>query len=465
MKRDHWRGPFSENPLDVSQDVPSRLCVEIYQNSPPSSSLDFPVGKSARPSEAERSSSPAKPRGLVATLTPPVASSGGGAKAIAERCAEAPQKAPKSTPLGKEHEITAPPPSDDSLFRRLERYELQRIAADLLQPFRAKNGQSPRVCKCLQVPRKAEVEIWRSLQHSKFFYGGLVICGSVWDCLPCAAKISERRRVEIKNAVEAWESMGGSVHMLTLTFPHYEHQQTAPLLEKFGAARVLMRHRKTWKTTVKALALVGSINRVEVTYGANGAHIHCHELLFSKHKNLCITPGCIFPMWSSACIASGLDAPSEQHGVKISTPRQMAEYVSKVGKEAPKWTIELEMTKGHIKRGKIEGMTPFDLLRAFRDTGDCDYADRFIEYSKAFKGKRQLTWSRGLRDLLALDEEKTDEQLAIEHEDDAVIFALVDLEAWRIIRKRNLRGQLIEACGAGIDTVQKFIADIKKGNV
>lgn len=315
------------------------------------------------------------------------------------------------------------------------------------------------------MPRKPDVEIWRSLQHSKFFFGGLVICGSVWDCLPCAAKISERRRVEIKQAVDTWEAQGGSVHMLTLTFPHYEHQRTAPLLEKFGAARVTMRNRKSWKSTAKALALVGSINRVEVTYGANGAHIHCHELLFSKHKHLQIAPGCFYPMWAGACISSGLDAPSEEHGVKISTPRQLAEYVSKVGKEEPKWTLELEMTKGHIKRGKIEGMTPFDLLRAFRDTGDCDHANRFIEYSRAFKGKRQLTWSRGLRDLLALDEELTDEQLAEAHEDDAELFALVDLDAWTIIRKKNLRGQLIEVCGQGIEALQNFIVNIKKGTV
>ena len=370
--------------------------------------------------------------------------------------------------LGKQHEITLQGSQSGStdLFKRLERYELQQIAADLLQPFkkrdRAGKEQSPRVCKCLRVARKPDVEIWKSIEHAKFFYGGLVICGSVWDCLPCATKISERRRVELEQAISTWEARGGSVHMLTLTFPHYENQKTGPLLKKFAEARIKMKQRRNWLDTVKALAIVGSINRVEVTYGANGAHIHCHELLFSEYKALKIDPSCIYPMWSSACVDSGLDAPSEEHGVMVSTPQHMAEYVSKIGKEASKWTLELEMTKGHIKKGKVDGMTPFDLLRAYRDTGDCDYADKFVEYSKAFKGKRQLTWSRGLRDLLALDEEKTDEQVANEHEDDAFIFALVDLNTWSLIRKHNLRGQLLEVCNQGVDALFNFIKSIKE---
>lgn len=359
-----------------------------------------------------------------------------------------------------------PPPPDDSLFKRLERYELQRIAADLLEPFkridRAGVSRSPTVCKCLRVPRKHSVEIWKSFEHEKFFYGGLVTCGSVWDCLPCATKISERRRTELKEAIDIWEAQGGSVHMLTLTFPHYENQKTAPLLKKFGDARITMRNRKTWKSTSKALSIVGSINRVEVTYGNNGAHIHCHEILFSKHKYLQIAPGCFYPMWASACVASGLDAPSEAHGVQISTPVQMADYVSKIGKEASNWTLELEMTKGHIKRGKKDGMTPFDLLRAFRDTGDCDHADTFVEYSKAFKGKRQLTWSRGLRDLLHLDEEKTDEEVAKALEDDAFLFALVGREEWSLVNKFGLRGEMIEVCQHGIEALKDFIEAVKK---
>ena len=376
--------------------------------------------------------------------------------------------------LGKEHEITLRTEiiEEKALATRLERYELQRIAADLLEPFKyvglsgSNKGklQPPRVCKCLQVPRKKVVEIFQSIEHQKFFYGGLVICGSVWDCLPCTSKVSEKRRGEIEEAISIWESRGGSVHMMTFTFPHYENQKTGPLLKKFSEARIKMKQRRNWIATEKALRIEGTINRVETTYGVNGAHIHCHELFFSKYKYLEIDSGCIYPMWCSACVDSGLGAPSEKRGVTVSTPQNMAEYVSKIGKEAPKWTIELEMTKGHIKLGKIDGMTPWDLLRAYRDTGDCDYADKFIEYSKAFKGKRQLTWSRGLFKTIfgKTRKEKTDLEYATEQVEDAMLFHMLSIEDWSYIRKYNMRGQLIEVCKHGKDALLTFIKQIKE---
>jgi hypothetical protein len=315
------------------------------------------------------------------------------------------------------------------------------------------------------VPRTPAVEIWKSIEHEKFFYGGLVICGSVWDCLPCARKISERRKVEIKQGIDIWEGRGGSVLMMTLTFPHYEHQATGPLLMKFGESRRKMRNRKSWKRTADAMSIVGRINRVETTYGANGAHIHCHELLFSEHQNLKVDAGSIYPMWASSCVDSGLDAPSEEHGVKISTPEQMADYVSKIGKEGSKWSLELEMTKGHIKQGKIDGMTPFDLLRAFRDTGNSYYSEKFIEYSQAFKQKTQLKWSDGLRDLLGLAPEKTDIEVAEEKDALSEIFSLIDLDTWKFIRKYNLRGDLIAMCKYGIEAVLEFLTLVKKGGI
>jgi hypothetical protein len=307
-----------------------------------------------------------------------------------------------------------------------------------------------------------EIEIWKSLQHEKFFYGGLVICGSVWDCPVCTVKISEKRKVEIDEAIKIHEARGGVVFMRTLTFPHYANQSTSANLKKFAEARKKMFNRKPHKRLFDALKIVGSITRTEVTYGENGAHIHCHELFFSDFPFSVHVPSeSFYPMWKSACVDSGLDAPSELHGVKISTPKEMAEYVSKVGKEASKWTVALEMTKGHIKQGKFEGMTPFDLLRAYRDTGDCDYAEQFSEYSRAFKGKRQLVWSEGLRDRLGVVVEKSDLEVATEIEDTAFIFSLIDSDLWKIIRKNNLRVQLLASCYQGIDGLKSFIQSIR----
>lgn len=350
--------------------------------------------------------------------------------------------------LGNTHEITAPPPDDKTaMHRRLERFELQSIASKILKSVTRKrrdgSSMSPRVCDCLHKMRSKNVEVWKSAKNSLHYYGGLVVCGSVWDCLPCAQKVSEKRAAEIKQAVESWEAQGGSVQMVTLTFPHYENQKCKPLRDKFQDARRLMKHRPSYKSLMKQIGLIGEINRTEVTYGQNGWHIHCHTILFTEGKTI-LSPGAIFPMWANACESVGLPSPSRAHGVTISTPSQIADYIAKQGKETSNWTLEKEMTKGHIKRGGKEGLTPFDLLRAYRDTKQERFADLFREYSTTFKGTRQLVWSRGLKSRFLIDD-ITDEEAAENHDEMDEILALIPPKLWAFIREKNYRGKLLEA--------------------
>lgn len=251
--------------------------------------------------------------------------------------------------------------------------------------------------------------------------------------------------------------------MLTLTFPHYANQKTAPMLAKFSAARRLMTKRPGWRKLEKRLELKGSIYRLEVTYGSNGAHIHSHELLFCKGKDTVIEAGDIYTMWSNACVDSGLAAPSKLHGVNISTPQSMAEYVSKIGKETSKWSLQHEMTMGQHKRARLEGLTPFDLLRAFRDTGDCYYEDLFIEYSQAFRGKSQLRWSPGFRATLGMAPEKTDKEVVDEEiEEDNDLFAKLSLSDWRLVRKYKLRGQMVESCYISLEAFEDFLRKVRR---
>jgi hypothetical protein len=43
----------------------------------------------------------------------------------------------------------------------------------------------------------------------------------------------------------------------------------------------------------------------------------------------------------------------------------------------------------------FDSRTPWDLARDFQETGDCRSAELFREFARAFKGKKQLVWSRG----------------------------------------------------------------------
>ncbi|MBW5466236.1 rolling circle replication protein, Rep63 protein, partial [Pseudomonas aeruginosa] len=71
---------------------------------------------------------------------------------------------------------------------------------------------------------------------------------------------------------------------------------------------------------------------------------------------------------------------------------------------------------------------PWDFLRAIleRSEGWEQSAHLFRTYAAAFKSQRQLYWSNGLRALLALGEEATDEEVAAVQEDSAM--ALADLD-------------------------------------
>jgi hypothetical protein len=386
-----------------------------------------------------------------------------GSDSLPSRSAGGERRASLASPalLGKQHQITTPPPVDKAAqLRRLERFELHAIVRKVLSSSYVKDRkgtpQERKVIKCLHTPRSKFVEVWKSAKNGLHYYGGLVVCGDVWSCPLCAQKVSEYRGEEIKQAVESWEAQGGSVAMLTQTFPHYENQRCAPLLEKFGKARILMKKRPSYKTLMRQIGLVGNINRTEVTYGANGWHIHSHTLLFIK-GNVRLTSGALLPLWASACEAVGLPSPSRAHGIKISTPKEVADYIAKQGKETSNWTIDKEMTKGHIKRGGMEGMTPFDLLRAYRDTKEERFADLFREYSQAFRGKRQLVWSRGLRDLLALAPELTDEEAATSTDELDELLQMIPAKLWDYIRTHNFRGKLLEAANLGKDIFRQAL--------
>ena len=70
------------------------------------------------------------------------------------------------------------------------------------------------------------------------------------------------------------------------------------------------------------------------------------------------------------------------------------------------------MTKGHTKKAKAGGETPFDLLRAaMADRQDKQAMALFREFAECFKGKRQLSWSNSLKARFSW---KTDQELAAE---------------------------------------------------
>jgi hypothetical protein len=139
-------------------------------------------------------------------------------------------------------------------------------------------------------------------------------------------------------------------------------------------------------------------------------------------------------------------------------------YITKFGHEPTSktpWGVEAEMTKAHIKQARTEaGMTPFALLGAIAD-GLEKYAPRWQEYASVFKGRKQLTYSPGLKARYQ-EEEKTDEELADEGETTEAL-TLVDLspEQWNVVVERRARGGLLELIRTGrIGEIIEGLAEI-----
>jgi len=91
------------------------------------------------------------------------------------------------------------------------------------------------------------------------------------------------------------------------------------------------------------------------------------------------------------------------------------------------------MLRGHTKTSKGDkGMTPWDFLRDILKTGSERSEERFRLYAAAFKGRRQLYWSNGLKAKLGVGE-VSDEELVFMQPETAYVLAELTEEQWRAV--------------------------------
>lgn len=322
----------------------------------------------------------------------------------------------------------------DAKLARAERHMLQATAREVL-------GKAHRIEKCgrWRTPQQ-EVKLWKDQEHGKAFFSGVRACALPWVCPCCAAKISERRRVELVAGVAAAKAMGWDVKLLTLTVPHGLGDDLEKLTARMLGALKRLSNGRVAKELRELLGLKGTVRAFEVTYGANGFHPHFHILLFldKQWTNNGVHEAFVYH-WQNACRLAGLPIPHPSHGCRVDDGTYAAKYASK-------WGLESEMTKGHTKKGKQGGMTPFDLLRAIfnQDEKSPKFAALFRIYHDAFKGKRQLYWSNGLRKLLGLDQEASDEELAAAQTESAALLATLTADQWRAIVHASAQSHVLD---------------------
>lgn len=330
--------------------------------------------------------------------------------------------------------------SDENEIRLL-RYQMQAIAKHMLPENRVG------ICLRHQIEKYGTVDVFKHRQTQKAFYGGLMVCGSVWVCPVCAAKISERRRSELRHAFDAHRADGGFCTMITLTFSHGRSDQLEDSLKALSEAAQKFRSGKAYDGLRKEIGLIGSVRALEITYGENGWHPHIHIL--NMHTNE-IDPWeredfeeRFYDLWAAACKKVGLKT-SREHGLKLDDAAEAEEYIGKWGDLVKsKWGIDREMTKANSKKGRVGSLTPFDFLRVVVEDGDLQYQPQFKEYSDAMRGKHQLGWSPGLKKRFAIAE-KTDEEVAAAKEEPADLLGGLSWQDWRYILHNNYRAKLLD---------------------
>lgn len=189
---------------------------------------------------------------------------------------------------------------------------------------------------------------------------------------------------------------------------------------------------------IEKLGYVGRVVATEVTWSwDNGWHPHFHILMFFEQELFNGGQGLrtfLANEWVNACRKAGLKLPTLEHGVDLQDGSYADQYVTK-------WGLESEVTKGHLKKGREDSLTPFDLLRQSIELPK--YGFLFREFADAFKGKKQLFWSKGLKELLGI-ESKTDEEILEETDKDSIVIDELAFEVFQLISLHSMQADYLE---------------------
>lgn len=272
---------------------------------------------------------------------------------------------------------------------------------------------------------------------------GLQTCSS-HACPVCSSAIAYERKEELGRAVRAWEKKGGSLLLLTLTMRHHQGNHLKHMWDALSYAWGAVSSGRRWVSERKEFGLAGFVRAVElmVKPDADGSwersdeHLHTHILLFVERT---LTPeevarweSSIVHRWTSALARKGLTAlPVGQDLRPVSgSGAVFADYFTKQADYGE--AVALEMTHGAMKTAKSLGSRPPFAVLDEAIKGDPTALGWWNAYEKIQRGRRRLLWSHGLRELLEIGRERSDEEIAEEEkggvEDTVLVFTV---EEWR----------------------------------
>lgn len=371
----------------------------------------------------------------------------------------------------------------------VQKYMLQRRAGTILHDHGKTAAEQHPTCWCNRGVAKASdwISIRRRASTKSARLHGTTTCKNVWTCAVCSRKICAARQPDLFAGMKSWIDQGGYVYLITLTTPHERSMPLKPMVTKLIKARTHFKNSGTYKRILARGVRKGTVSSLEVTFGdEHGWHPHNHDLLFAtpdafgveklddeqltdderragrvkltkddKGKLSSRLIDELKAAWYMSLLKAGLCEKSDmnkvlEHGLDVRGGQYASEYVGKFGKEQ-KWGLSREISMHACKTGaKVDGdyhgAHPFQLL-AWAEGGDAAAIEQFREYADAFKSKRMLSWSPGLKKALLGVEDKTDEEVADSDLPDEVEVGTITSEELSILHKRRLLGNFIGYVG------------------
>ena len=368
------------------------------------------------------------------------------------------------------------PEKDGYLVRLRLRYSLLSGARDLLINHRVTRRNSDKLhrtvgCHYWMVDRHSLVDCVSITGRQSAIFSNVMKCSSVWSCPVCAAKISERRRIELQQALDNATAKGLGYALGTFTLQHCQHEDCKTVLTGLNKSYQAFWGGKTGVALRKRFGIVGQIKALEVTLGKNGWHCHLHTIFVFRFPP---SPSWIDELrprfterWQSVLARNGRYAHADYGFHITSSDRLVADYVAKWGdglsgvdieRVSKTWTEAHELTKAIVKTSaNKDSKTPNQLI-ADSFYGDKDAGVKWVEYVKAFTGSKQLKYSPGLKALLEI-KTLTDEEIAEEQDDMGVILAQLNRDQWALVVKQDIRGELQSAVATGDYLAVKELLD------
>lgn len=244
--------------------------------------------------------------------------------------------------------------------------------------------------------------------------------------------------------MSAVDAEGGTCGLVTLTLQHHAGHALA---DSWGALRHAwgrVTSGRAYQRERAQFGITGWISCVEVTHSdRNGFHPHLHIVVAFdgpiSSEMLTELGGRWFARFERALTRRGFSALEFQGGldartVSADSSGALAVYLSK---------LALEVAGGTTKTARRRGSrTMWQVLADGLATGLADDLETWEAYERASHGRKQVTFSRGLRERYRLAEERSDEEIASEDLGGDDLIAL-PAETWRTVR--NQAEQLLSA--------------------